>query len=184
MTIREHAERTEALLGYKAEDIHRWIDRYFDAEGFADFLRNGQRRGYNPYSHRKHRHCREALAEAREEFREKYPEDIIDAVMERHIRDDYEGYFPYREDFEKGTFREKYHEADSQIQNTDDLAAYFKGKHYERAAAAARNRGTRFLWRFLLPDLQGRDSCDSRMPDLNRISFDMVAGHSVPTPRG
>lgn len=151
MTIREHADRTESLLGHRAEEIHQWIDRYFDAEGFADFLRHGQRPGYDPYSHRKHRHCREALTEARVEFRENYPDEIIDAVMERHIRDDYEGYFPYREDFEKGTFREKYHEADSLVQEPDDLAAYFKGKHYEKAAASARHRGTRFLWRFLLP---------------------------------
>jgi len=151
MTIHEHGERTEALLGYRAEEIHRWIDRFFDAEGFTDFLRNGRRPGYNPYSHRKHRHCREALPEAREEFAGVYPENIIDAVFERHIRDDYNGYFPYREDFENGTFREKYHESDSRIQASDDLAEYFRGKHYEKAAAAARRRGSRFLWRFILP---------------------------------
>ena len=153
MTILEHAERTESLLGHRAEDIHRWIDRYFDAEGFTDFLLHGQRPGYDPYSHRKHRHCREALVEAREEFKGVYPENIIDAVFERHIRDDYEGYFPYRDDFEKGTFKEKYHEADTRELKPDDLAEYFKGKHYEKATAAARRRGTRFLWRFLLPVL-------------------------------
>ncbi|RKX69245.1 MAG: chemotaxis protein, partial [Spirochaetes bacterium] len=151
MTIQEHAERTESLLGHRAEEIHRWIDRYFDAEGFADFLRHGQQPGYNPYSHRKHRHCREALEEAREEFAGVYPVDVIDAVFERHIRDDYDGYFPYREDFENGTFQEKYHEADSRKLGSEDLAEYFRGKHYEKAAAAARRRGSRFLWRFLLP---------------------------------
>ncbi len=151
MTIQEHAERTESLLGQRAEEIHRWIDRYFDAEGFADFLRHGQRPGYNPYSHRKHRHCREALEEAREEFTGVYAVDVIDAVFERHIRDDYDGYFPYREDFENGTFQEKYHEADTRKLESDDLAEYFRGKHYEKAAAAARHRGSRFLWRFLLP---------------------------------
>ena len=151
MTIQEHAERTETLLGHRAEDIHRWIDRYFDTEGFADFLRHGQRSGYNPYSHRKHRHCREALDDARKEFAGVYPEDIIDAVFERHIRDDYDGYFPYREDFENGTFHEKYHETDSRKLESGDLAEYFRGKHYEKAAEAARRRGVHFLWRFLLP---------------------------------
>ncbi|MDF1568718.1 MAG: cache domain-containing protein [Spirochaetaceae bacterium] len=155
MTIREHADRTEELIGHRAEEIHRWIDRYFDNEGFADFLRNGYKNGYNPYSHRKHRHCRESLPEVREEFRGLYSQDVIDAVFERHIRDDYDGYFPYREDFENGTFREKYHEDDTRKEhagiNPDDLAAYFKGKHYERIAASTKRRGIRFLWRFLLP---------------------------------
>ncbi len=45
-------------------------------------------------------HCREALVDAREEF------------------------------------REKCHEADSAFQEPEDLATYFKGKHYEKAAAA------------------------------------------------
>ena len=151
MTIREHADKTETLLGHRAEDIHHWIDRYFDAEGFTDFLRYGQRPGYDPYSHRKHRHCREALEEVLEEFRGVYTDDVINAVFERHVRDDYDGYFPYREDFENGAFREKYHEADSNHPNPDDLAEYFRGRHYEKMAQAARRRGTRFLWRFLLP---------------------------------
>lgn len=156
MTIREHADRTESLLGQRAEDIHRWIDRYFDAEGFADFLRGGYRPGYDPYSHRRYRHCREALKDAREEFEGSYPPDVIDAIVERHIRDDYDGYFPYREDFEKGDFREKYHEGDSGIlsagsQGTDELTAYFRGKHYENISRNNRKKGSRFLWRFILP---------------------------------
>ena len=121
-----------------------------NAEGFADFLRRGFRPGYDPYAHRRHRHCREALEEARREFEGAYAPELIDAVVERHIRDDYDGYFPYREDFEKGDFREKYHEggspaqSDSSLPDPDDLAAYFRGKHYETMARSTRRRGIPF----------------------------------------
>ena len=33
-----HADRTEKLVGVRAEDIHKWIDGFFDAESFRNAL--------------------------------------------------------------------------------------------------------------------------------------------------
>ena len=54
MQISQHADRSEALTGLRAEDIHRWIDGLFDAGSFADFKRHGQRGDFEPYRHRKY----------------------------------------------------------------------------------------------------------------------------------
>ena len=156
MKISEHILRSKKVTGLAAEDIHKWIDGYFDADGFADFLRNGQTHAFDPYDHRKHRHCREALQDAYREFEGKYTREQIKAVFECHIRDDYGGYIPSRLDFTNGTFAEKYHENDEHttaetILSTRELEDYFQGRQYanHRQQDAVRGRG--FLWRIVIP---------------------------------
>ncbi len=114
MKIKDHADHSESLYGLRAEDIHKWIDGYFNRESFEDFLHSGKREGYNPYDHRQFRHCRESLPELIREFSQKYSEEEITKVFECHIRDDYDDYIPSREDFANGTFSEKYHESEGE----------------------------------------------------------------------
>ena len=150
MKISTHAERTKKLVGIRAEDIHKWIDGFFDAEGFGHFLRTGSRGGFNPYNHRKYRHCAEALDDAFKEFEGQYTPEQIKAVFECHIRDDYDGFIPLQEDFESGAFAEKYHEVDEsdeleQILSEAELADYFKGK------ADSHKLSGGFYWRIVWP---------------------------------
>ncbi len=63
----------------------------------------------NPYVHREFRHCREALDDAFIELSGKYSQGMIQNVFECHIKDNYQGYLPTREDFIYGTFAGKYH---------------------------------------------------------------------------
>jgi PAS domain S-box-containing protein len=131
----EHANHTEELLGVRAEDIHKWIDGFFDLEGFDRVLSSGKTEGFDPYSHRKYRHCIEALEDAYREFEGKYTREQIKGVFETHLRDDYNGYLPVQSDFEEGTFTEKYHETDDhsatdRILGRAELNEYFKGKAY------------------------------------------------------
>lgn len=157
MDTREHADRSARKLGVRGEDIHRWIDRFFDAEGFDRFVREGAEAGYDPYDHRKYRHCAEALEEAYAAFEHIYTRDQIRGVFESHLRDDYRGYLPTRRDFENGTFAERFHEADEegqpgQVFDEDELREYFDAR-YERFS---RRHGTRgvgigFLIRIVLP---------------------------------
>lgn len=109
MKIKHHADNTEAICGYRAEDIHEWIDQYFDVNRFRRAVRRGFFDGWNPYSHRKLLHHREALPEALDFFSDKYPQDIIEKVFLQHLKDDYRGYIPEKDDFEDPGFRRKYH---------------------------------------------------------------------------
>ncbi len=150
MKISTHADRTEQLVGIRAEDIHKWIDGFFDAGSFDHFLRTGSRAGFNPYSHRKYRHCAEALDDAYKAFEGEYTREQIKAVFECHIRDDYDGFIPLQEDFESGMFTEKYHEGDDtdeleKILSEAELAEYFKGE------AAPRKLSAGFYWRIVWP---------------------------------
>lgn len=145
-------------MGIRAEEIHKWIDGFFDAGSFDHFLRTGSRAGFNPYNHRKYRHCAEALEDACRVFEGTYTREQIQAVFECHIRDDYDGFIPLHEDFENGTFAEKYHEAGEppereKILSEDELADYFKGKAYAHAAAKTGSRGLSagFYWRIVWP---------------------------------
>jgi CBS domain-containing protein len=153
MKISEHADHTEILFNLRAEDMHKWIDGYFDRESFDQFLRFGKKQGYNPYEHRMFRHCREALPEALKEFSNTYTEEQIRQVFECHIKDDYDNYIPNREDFTNGRFSEKYHETGEKqepILTTSELTKYFKGLHYDRMKT---QRPTRkgFRFRIVLP---------------------------------
>jgi hypothetical protein len=109
MKIETHKKLTMEKFGFEAEDIHEWIDGLFDHKRFEEFCRTGILGDFNPYDHRKHRHCREAVEEAVKIFKDKYPEEIIRKVFEFHVREDYFGYYPSKEDFEKEEFLNKYH---------------------------------------------------------------------------
>ncbi|GAA5218275.1 DUF294 nucleotidyltransferase-like domain-containing protein [Corallincola platygyrae] len=144
MKISEHANRTEQLFGIRAEDIHKWIDGFFDHDGFDHYLRMGKIMNYDPYDHRRFRHCKEALEEAYQEFGDKYSHSQIKNVMETHIKDDYDGYLPSRADFENGTFTAKYHDSMhneelSAVLDAKELAEYFDGIRDSEAA------GDRFI---------------------------------------
>lgn len=153
MKISEHADHTEKLFNVRGEDIHKWIDGYFDRESFDQFIQFGKKQGYDPYDHRMFRHCREALPDALKEFSHTYTEDQIRQVFECHIKDDYDNYIPNREDFTNGRFSEKYHETGEEqepILTAGELTKYFKGLHYGRTKdQRSQNRGFRF--RIVLP---------------------------------
>ena len=100
---------TEKKYGLKATDIHKWIDGCFDHKKFKQFVETGFLGDYNPYAHRVHRHCKEALTECIEEFKSKYSEDIIKKIFESHLQDDYFGYIPIKSDFNDPAFHNKYH---------------------------------------------------------------------------
>ncbi|MDG3087517.1 DUF294 nucleotidyltransferase-like domain-containing protein [Vibrio hannami] len=134
MKISDHADRTEQLFGIRAEDIHRWIDGFFDYNGVGHVSTMAKNIGYDPYDHRRFRHCREGLSEAIREFGDKYTSQQIKDVFETHIRDDYDGYLPSRADFENGTFTAKYHDAvhgeeHIDVLDANELADYFNGLH-------------------------------------------------------
>ena len=109
MHIKKHADKTEELYGFRAEDIHEWIDQHFDHYRFRLSQRLGYTGGWDPYDHRKILHHRGALPDALEEFRGKYPEDIIEKVFFQHIKDDYDGYIPEPGDFDDPDFLRRYH---------------------------------------------------------------------------
>jgi PAS domain S-box-containing protein len=156
MKISTHADRTEKLVGIRAEDIHKWIDGFFDAESFDHFVRTGSKRGFNPYNHRKYRHCAEALEDAYAEFEDRYTRDQIKAVFESHLRDDYDGFIPLQEDFESGMFTEKYHESDEpeeleKILSEAELSEYFKGQAYYGRPQKKNKLSAGFYWRIVWP---------------------------------
>ncbi|OGV31033.1 MAG: hypothetical protein A2020_00155 [Lentisphaerae bacterium GWF2_45_14] len=109
MKIATHKKVTLEKFGVEAADIHEWIDGLFDHKSFNEFCRTGVLAGFNPYEHRKYRHCKEAVEEAIEIFKDRYTEDIIRKVFESHVREDYFGYYPSIDDFGKEKFLKKYH---------------------------------------------------------------------------
>ncbi|MGC9492239.1 DUF294 nucleotidyltransferase-like domain-containing protein [Vibrio genomosp. F10] len=132
MKTSDHAARTEQLFGIRGEDIHQWIDGFFDHNGVEHSHRMAENVDFDPYDHRRFRHCKEALAEACLAFGDKYTHAQIKNVFETHIRDDYEGYLPSRADFQNGTFTAKYHEAThsgalNEVLDTTEFADYFEG---------------------------------------------------------
>ncbi len=157
MTTREHADHTENLFGIRAEDVHKWIDGLFDVEGFTSFLKYGRTPDYNPYDHRKHRHCREAIENAYLEFKGKYTEEQIKNIFETHIKDDYQGVIPFRADFSDPGFTKKYHETENikkeSILSDIELSDYFKGNSYQafKKSTARKLRG--FHLRIILPSI-------------------------------
>ncbi|MGR5284898.1 DUF294 nucleotidyltransferase-like domain-containing protein [Vibrio maritimus] len=155
MKISEHANRTEQLFGLRAEDIHKWIDGFFEHDRFDHALKQGTVTR-DPYDHRRFRHCKEALNEAYQEFSGQYSRQQIRNVFETHIRDDYDGYIPSRADFENGTFQTKYHDAHdgdelSAVLSANELMDYFDGLH----ARHSENRGllNRFTLRIVAPSI-------------------------------
>jgi PAS domain S-box-containing protein len=154
--ISAHADRSEALVGLRAEEIHKWIDGFFDAESFDHFVRTGSRSSFNPYNHRKYRHCAEALEDAFREFEGQYTREQIKGVFESHVRDDYDGFIPLQEDFESGAFTEKYHESEDpdeleHILSEAELSEYFKGRAYPNRKNDPRKLSARFYGHIVWP---------------------------------
>lgn len=137
MKISDHADHTEKLFGIRGDDIHKWMDGFFEHDGADHHLRKGKILDYNPYDHRKFRHCQEALDEAYAEFTGVYKKQDIKNIFETHIKDDYNGYIPTRNDFENSMFTEKYHDSLHQddwnpILDSEELFDYFEGvKNYD-----------------------------------------------------
>jgi CBS domain-containing protein len=156
VTLQQHAERTEKEYGLRAIDIHKWLDGYFDAQAFDLFLKGIHNPNFDPYDHRKHRHCREALDEAYEEFEGKYTKNQIRKVFEMHVMDDYNGYIPCRNDFESGAFKEKYHEqdiSDEKILTPLELREYFRWKHTKREESNEEKLPLNFIMRIIIPTI-------------------------------
>lgn len=110
MKIETHINNSLEVCGLEGRDIHEWIDAHFHHENFSDFMRTGiLPKGWNPYEHRIHRHCIEALEECLIEFQDKYTKEEIKAVFKSHLLDDYRGYIPNRDDFFETDFHNKYH---------------------------------------------------------------------------
>lgn len=156
MKISEHAARTEQLYGLRAEDIHSWIDGFFDHNGEEHSQMMAQGVEFDPYDHRRFRHCKEALGEAIKAFGGKYTNQQIRDVFETHIRDDYDGYLPTRADFANGTFTAKYHDAAhsdqlAEVLDQRELADYFNGSYTN--SSDAQPKLTNFSFRIVLPTI-------------------------------
>lgn len=117
MNSKKHSERTKEVLGYNEGyvDIHKYIDRGFDWKAF-EVLRNLE--DDDPlleeymdkvYKHREKEHHREGIEFIVNHFSDIYHEDIVRKVAELHIRDDYKGYLPSKEDFFKPEFVREHH---------------------------------------------------------------------------
>ena len=110
MKLETHMTITLKKFGVEAGDIHEWIDGLFDHTRFKHFLETGVLiDGYDPYDHRVHRHCLEAENECVTVFVDTYPEETIRAVFQQHVRDDYGGHYPVRDEFDDPEFHEKHH---------------------------------------------------------------------------
>jgi CBS domain-containing protein len=109
MKLASHVKLTKKSIGVKAEDIHQWIDGLFEHDKFKEYCRTGIIGDFNPYAHREHRHCQEALEECIDTFKDEYLGHIITAVFESHVKADYNGYFPKKKDFKNPQFHNKYH---------------------------------------------------------------------------
>ena len=110
MKLETHIANSLKACGVEARDIHEWIDEHFDHDNFNEFLSTGILPDeWNPYDHRIHRHCLEALEDCLEEFRDKYPKEEIESVFKSHLIDDYRGHIPRRKEFQHSKFHEKYH---------------------------------------------------------------------------
>ena len=83
MKFEEHCEQSEVKFGKRYEEVHRWLDE------FANRYSPSRR-----YKHRKHRHHKEGVEEARKVFG-----DLGALVAEDHIRSENYGYLPSPEDY-------------------------------------------------------------------------------------
>lgn len=157
MDIRDHAAHSKELFNLSAEDIHKWIDGYFDNQGFQSFLQGEPSPRFNPYAHRRHRHCRETLEEALEEFKHLYTPRQIEQIFFQHLKDDYDDYIPSREDFDRDDFLQKYHHNPRQetvrqepILSSEERERYFI---YNSDTANKKSGNSGFLLRIVLPSL-------------------------------
>ncbi len=79
-----HCEEAEKVFGKRYEEIHKWLDE------FAKMYPHDKM-----YKHRKFRHHKEGIEEARRKFG-----DIGALVAEQHIKLDNEGWIPEKKDYE------------------------------------------------------------------------------------
>ena len=143
MKFEEHVEHTKKLYGVSGRDIHSWIDNFYDREKIQK-LSASNAVAFNPYDHRRHRHHKQALPEAVKEFEGEYTAEVVKAVFEQHLQDDYDGYIPDKSDFTDQDFLERYHKRFT-IADTEQR---------ERLKQRIRRRDRfQFLLRFILPSL-------------------------------
>ena len=110
MKIETHIKNSLERCGVEGIDMHEWIDAHFEHDKFNEFIKTGVlTEEWNPYEHRVHRHCVEALDDCIIEFKDKYSEKDIKSVFESHLIDDYRGYIPTRKEFMDKKFHDKYH---------------------------------------------------------------------------
>jgi PAS domain S-box-containing protein len=143
MKFEEHVEHTKKLFGVSAKDIHGWIDAFYDREK-VEKLSGSNAVAFNPYDHRRYRHHKEALLEALKEFEGVYPPEVVKAVFEQHLKDDYDGYIPEKSDFTDLDFIERYHKRFP----PPDMEQQARLKQRQR-----RRDRIQFFWRFILPSL-------------------------------
>lgn len=83
MNFEEHCQRSLQLFGNRYEEVHKWLDEYATNYPHSEM-----------YKHRKYRHHKEGVEEARERFGE-----LEAKAAEDHIRCDCEGELPTKEDY-------------------------------------------------------------------------------------
>ena len=84
MDFESHCKEAEKTFGSRYEEIHRWLDEF--AARYPSHLK---------YKHRKYRHHKEGIDEARKLFG-----DLGALVAEQHILLDNGGWIPERKDYE------------------------------------------------------------------------------------
>jgi PAS domain-containing protein/uncharacterized protein YlbG (UPF0298 family) len=157
MKTSDHAKHTEELFGIRADDLHRWIDAFFDSENYEYFVWTGSAEK-DPYAHRQFRHCIEALEEAYAEFKGKYPKEVIEKIFKTHLKDDYDGYIPSRNDFVDDRFNVQYHydkviEKDQSILTSRERSTYFKNSSAAKTEKQDKKTSTDFYLGILLPTI-------------------------------
>ena len=155
MKTPDHAKHTEELFGIRADDIHQWIDAFFDYDNYEYFVWSGSAET-DPYAHRQFRHCIEALEEAYEEFKGRYSKEVIEKIFKSHLKDDYDGYIPSRSDFADERFNVQYHhdketENDQSILTSGEQSKYFKNHSSEKTEKQDKKTSTDFYLGILLP---------------------------------
>ncbi len=157
MKTSDHAKHTEALFGVRADDIHQWIDAFFDDKNYEYFVWTGATET-DLYAHRQFRHCKEALEEAYEEFKGKYSKEIVKKIFKTHLMDDYDGYIPSRSDFADGRFNGQFHcknkkKNDESILTHKEQSQYFKNCSSERTEEQDKKTSADFYLGILLPTI-------------------------------
>jgi PAS domain-containing protein len=157
MKTSDHAKHTEALYGIRADDIHQWVDAFFDEENYEYFIWTGAAET-DPYAHRQFRHCIEALEEAFEEFKGQYSKEEIEKIFTTHLKDDYDGYIPSRSDFLDERFNVQYHYQketgnDQSILTYSEQSQYFKNNSLGKSEKQDKKTSTDFYLGILLPTI-------------------------------
>lgn len=84
MNFESHCKEAEKKFGKRYDEVHRWLDEF--ASLYPPHLK---------YKHRKHRHHKEGIEEARQMFG-----DIGALVAEQHILLDNQGEIPEKKDYD------------------------------------------------------------------------------------